>query len=130
MKNKGYAKFWRANKVHYGKQVVYGWETPRQKQRAHTQALCIPFGKCPSFWSSSRFCKQQEIMVLKPLWISFKKVDRLLPTLKSHLNVTHSPVKIFYFCSFKLNMNRSFFITGCKLYIENHAFDQRNSKIH
>ena len=69
-------------------------------------------------------------MVLKPLWISFKKVDRLLPTLKSHLNVTQSPVKIFYFCSFKLNMNRSFFITGCKLYIENHAFDQRNSKIH
>ena len=40
---RGYAKFWGANKVHYGKQVVYGWETPRQKQRAHTQACCIPF---------------------------------------------------------------------------------------
>ena len=43
MKNKGYAKFWGANKVRYGKQVVYGWETPRQKQRAHTQACRIAF---------------------------------------------------------------------------------------
>ena len=43
MKNKGYAKVWEVNKVHYGKQVVYGWETPGQKQHAHKQACCIAF---------------------------------------------------------------------------------------
>ena len=38
-----------------------------------TQACCIAFWKCASFWCPSRFCKQQEIMVLKPLWIYSKK---------------------------------------------------------
>ena len=96
MKNKGYGKFWGVNKVHYGKQVVYGWGN------AWTKTACAYASVLHSFLKMSEFLELFKILQtagnygFKTLVDIFEKVDRLLPTLKSHPNAIHSPVKIFF----------------------------------
>ena len=116
MKNKRLCKIWGGK---------YGalWETSSVwVGNAQTKTECAYASVLLFFLKMSEFLELFKILQaagnygFKTLVDIFEKVDRLLPILKSHPNVIHSPVKIFYFCSFKLNMN--------------HAFNQKNSKIH